>query len=461
MRQKFRHYFIGEYLQSGDVFEQARAIMLLQFSVMFLIFFTAPLAIDFAYGYHKAVILHLFTGSTLILFPFMIKWLRNLDRAINLFFIICFIASSFIFMMMNPASLDVIGISWTILFLFLSSLLQKGFPRLLYCFFLGWLPLLYVIINTWLEGAITWKWLEQPDVESPPVLMAFVPIILGMYAIRSYTRTLGVAKETILDQKSIIEEKNKSIHESISYARHLQEAILPPLSAIGSNLENSFVLYLPKDIVAGDFYWFEKAGSKLFIAAGDCTGHGVPGAMVSVICSGALNRAVSEYKLTDPGKILDKTRELVIETFKKSKHEVRDGMDISLLVFETDLHAKAILKIEFAGANNNLYLATSTGISEIKADKQPIGKTEHGFDFKTTEVPVSEGMTLYLATDGYADQFGGSDGKKLKTKRFFDLLNEAKHLPIQQQSVFLKNKFLAWQGELEQVDDVCIIGIQI
>jgi serine phosphatase RsbU (regulator of sigma subunit) len=461
MRQKFRHYFIGEYLQTGDVFEQARAIMLLQFSVMFLIFFTAPLAIDFALGYHKAVILHLLTGSTLVLFPFMIKWLRNLDRAINIFFIICFIASSFIFMMMNPASLDVIGISWTILFLFLSALLQKGSQRLLYCFFLGWLPLLYVIINTWLEGAITWKWIEQPGVESPPVLMAFVPIILGMYAIWSYTETLGAAKETILEQKSIIEEKSKNIHESISYARHLQEAILPPLSLISANLENSFVLYLPKDIVAGDFYWFEKTGSRLFVAAGDCTGHGVPGAMVSVICSGALNRAVNEYKLTDPGKILDKTRELVIETFKKSKHEVRDGMDISLLAFEIDPQTKSFKRIEFAGANNNLYIATSEGISEVKADKQPIGKTEHGFDFKTNNIPVAHGMTLYLATDGYADQFGGSDGKKLKTKRFFDFLNEAKDLPIQQQPTFLEKKFLTWQGELEQVDDVCVIGVRI
>ena len=160
---------------------------------------------------------------------------------------------------------------------------------------------------------------------------------------------LSQRNDEISKQKHIVEEKQKEITESITYAKRLQEAILPPLEFINAHLENSFVYYKPKDIVAGDFYWAEKVGEKFFIAAADSTGHGVPGAMVSVVCSNALNRSIKEFQLTDTGKILDKTRDLVLETFEKSTSEVKDGMDISLLCI--DSKNKTIF---WSGANNPL-----------------------------------------------------------------------------------------------------------
>jgi hypothetical protein len=150
-------------------------------------------------------------------------------------------------------------------------------------------------------------------------------------------------------QKLIVEEKNRDITDSITYAKRIQQAILPSEKTINESLKDSYIFYKPKDIVAGDFYWLEKINDTVFIAAADCTGHGVPGAMVSVVCSNALNRAIKEFGLTEPSKILDKVRELVIETFEKSESEVRDGMDISLCAINNITH-----QVTWSGANNSL-----------------------------------------------------------------------------------------------------------
>jgi len=292
-------------------------------------------------------------------------------------------------------------------------------------------------------------------------------------------------KEISDSQKHLIEEKQTEIIESITYAKRLQEAILPPQAFINSFIPTNFVLYKPKDIVAGDFYWAENIGDLFFIAAADSTGHGVPGAMVSVVCSNALNRSVKEFNLTETGKILDKTKELVVETFEKSTSEVKDGMDISLLCIDTKNK-----KVFWSGANNPLWYASSlpsreTGASasqfskkiigkeemlaealeasmfEIKADKQPIGKTDKVNPFTTHEIEYKENTTFYLFTDGFADQFGGPNGKKFKYKPFAEILVQNVNKSPSDQSAILAEKFEAWKGELEQVDDVCVIGIRI
>jgi serine phosphatase RsbU (regulator of sigma subunit) len=215
-------------------------------------------------------------------------------------------------------------------------------------------------------------------------------------------------------------------------------------------------LYKPKDLVAGDFYWAESIGDLFFIAAADSTGHGVPGAMVSVVCSNALNRTVKEFGLTQTGKILDKTRELVVETFEKSASEVKDGMDISLLCLDTKNK-----KITWSGANNALWYVQNNELLIIKPNKQPIGNTDIPTPFTTHELEFKNGTTFYLFTDGFADQFGGEKGKKFKYKQLEDLLLNNNKLALKEQSNLLDQKFESWKGDLEQVDDVCLIGVRV
>lgn len=264
------------------------------------------------------------------------------------------------------------------------------------------------------------------------------------------------SKHIIEVQKKEVDERQKEIIESITYAKRLQEAILPPQAFIDKHIPNNFILYKPKDLVAGDFYWAESVNDLFFIAAADSTGHGVPGAMVSVVCSNALNRTIKEFNLTETGKILDKTRELVLETFEKSLSEVKDGMDISLLCID-----KKNKLVFWSGANNPLWYIQENELKEIKADKQPIGKTEYPKPFTTHHIEYKENTIFYLFTDGFADQFGGPNGKKFKYKQLSELLLKYAALSQQEQATIINKSFLDWKGNLEQVDDVCLIGIKL
>ena len=272
-------------------------------------------------------------------------------------------------------------------------------------------------------------------------------------------------KAIIENQKQIVEQKNKEITDSILYAKRLQKAILPSAEQIKKYLPNSFVYYLPKDIVAGDFYWLETGIEALettvYFAAADCTGHGVPGAMVSVVCSNALTKAVIEEKITEPGKILDRTRELVIERFAKSSEEVKDGMDISLCAIDFNK-----MTLQWAGANNPLWIVRKNEhqvaeLVEAKPDKQPIGKVENPQPFTTHTIELQKGDTIYIFTDGFADQFGGEKGKKFKYKSFKELLLSIQDKSMDEQKQIIEQTFINWKGELEQVDDVCVIGVRM
>jgi tetratricopeptide (TPR) repeat protein len=270
-------------------------------------------------------------------------------------------------------------------------------------------------------------------------------------------------KETHL-QKQIIEEKQKEIIDSINYAQRLQQAILTPESEIQKYFPEGFLYYKPKDIVAGDFYFFEVTDENIFYAAADCTGHGVPGAMMSIVCSNALSRCVKEFKLKDPGKILDKTRELVLETFEKSQNDVKDGMDISLVALayraKNEIESGIeITNIKWSGANNPLWYIENGIMKEISADKQPIGKSHELKPFNTQNLPLSL-SNLFLFTDGYADQFGGPKGKKFKYSNLKKLLSETSGEKSKAINNKLETVFSEWKGDLEQVDDICIIGIK-
>ena len=289
--------------------------------------------------------------------------------------------------------------------------------------------------------------------------------VVGIFAFFMFNRFRITKKQKVIieDQKEKVdlaydqlEEKNNEILDSIAYAKRIQSAILPPDKLVKEYLDQSFVLYKPKDIVAGDFYWMENAGDKILFAAADCTGHGVPGAMVSVVCNNGLNRSVREYGLTDPGEILDQTREIVIQEFEKSEDEVKDGMDIALCSLEDRT-------LSFAGAHNSLWIIRKGAqeIEEHKADKQPIGKFDVAAPFTTHKTELNEGDTFYIFSDGFADQFGGEKGKKFKASNFKKLLLEVVKESMPRQKELIDQTFEDWKGPLEQLDDVCVIGVRV
>lgn len=256
------------------------------------------------------------------------------------------------------------------------------------------------------------------------------------------------------NQKKVIEVQKQEIVDSISYARRIQSAILPTEDVMRDYLGDAFVLYLPKDIVAGDFYWTAKTGSTVLFAVADCTGHGVPGALVSVVCHNAMNRACREYVLTEPAAILEKTRELVVEQFGLSSNNVKDGMDIALCAIDG-------YRLRYSGANNPVVILRNGELIELKGDRQPIGVFENAVPFRQHEMPLQSGDTIYLYTDGFADQFGGNAGKKFKQQQLKSLLLQNHKKALNEQREILENTFRAWQGKLDQVDDVCVMGIRI
>ena len=231
---------------------------------------------------------------------------------------------------------------------------------------------------------------------------------------------------------------------------------MPSEKQLNQLIPNGFVFYKPKDIVAGDFYWLNQKDNNLYIASCDCTGHGVPGALVSVVCNAALNRSLKEFALTKPGEILDKTRELVLQEFEKSEDEVSDGMDIALIKINGH-------RLSFSGANNPLWIVRkdSNLLEDIKGCKQSIGLTNQPTPFVTHELKLSTGDGVYIFTDGYADQFGGIKGKKFKTKAFKKLLQSVNSKSIIEQKIVIETTMKDWKGVLEQVDDICIIGLKI
>jgi sigma-B regulation protein RsbU (phosphoserine phosphatase) len=268
-------------------------------------------------------------------------------------------------------------------------------------------------------------------------------------------RTLKIEK-----QKEEIEEQKKHIMDSIYYARRIQNAILPSFSVIEKNLKNYFILYMPKDIVSGDFYWMHEGEGLFMMAAVDCTGHGVPGAFMSIVGFNQLNYAVNVKKARSAANILDELNRGVIATLNenKSDNSIKDGMDMALCVF--DLAAK---KVEFAGANNPLVMVRDNIIVKFKGDRFPIGAFEGKSLqlFKNTEIDLIEGDSIYISSDGYVDQFGGPDNKKFMSRRFEDLLLEINNLSMTEQKEMLQKRFHDWRGENEQVDDILVIGIRI
>jgi serine phosphatase RsbU (regulator of sigma subunit) len=297
---------------------------------------------------------------------------------------------------------------------------------------------------------------QKQKIISFSIAGGLILVLIFSFIVVSKLKLTRKQNEIIEEQKQLVDIKNKEILDSITYAKRIQEAILPPITDINNLLKDSFVIYKPKDIVAGDFYWLEPKNDIILFAAADCTGHGVPGAMVSVICNNALNRSVREYHLTDPAEILDKVRELVIETFEKSDQEVKDGMDIALcsLNFSTK-------KLAFAGANNPVYIVRNGRLTETKGDKQSIGRFAGSNAYQLHNFDLEKGDCIYIFSDGYADQFGGEKGKKFKYKQLKEVLVSIHQHTMEEQHKIIDKTFDNWKGDLEQIDDVLMIGVKI
>ena len=271
------------------------------------------------------------------------------------------------------------------------------------------------------------------------------------------------SRRILIRQKNTeLKIKNKEITSSLRYAKRIQDAILPPKSMLDDYLGNYFIYYKPRDIVAGDFYWSCKIDDIVYFACADCTGHGVLGAMVSVICSKSLDSDLKQYNFKKPGEILDKVSSLVEEAFEKSELDINDGMDIYLIAID-----KKQNELTLAGAHNSLYQIKSSNelnqneFIEHKTDKQPIGRYSHKAPFSQKKIKFHKGDTFYLFTDGYADQFGGEKGKKFLYREFKKLLVSISKFQLADQYKKIDKAFKNWKGKEEQVDDICVVGIKL
>lgn len=264
----------------------------------------------------------------------------------------------------------------------------------------------------------------------------------------------------VVKQKEIIEETNKHITDSIKYAKRIQEAFLPSEKSISEHLKNAFILYKPKDIVSGDFYWIERKENKILFAVVDCTGHGVPGAFMSIIGFNGLNQIVNEYNYTKPADILTHLNKRISNTLKQHVEDskIRDGMDVAICSIDLETN-----KLEFAGAFSPLFILRNNEVLKFKGDKHPIGNFVgmEEFVFTNNEIDLLPEDKIYIFSDGFVDQFGGPDGKKLKYNYFRQLLLDNHKRPMPEQKEKINEFFEAWKTGFEQIDDVCIIGVAV
>lgn len=270
-------------------------------------------------------------------------------------------------------------------------------------------------------------------------------------------------KQEIEVQHSVIETKNKDITDSINYAKRIQTSFLPPLAVAEKILPEHFIYYRPKDIVSGDFYWIgnnnELGEKKFLVATADCTGHGVPGAFMSIIGVSLLNDIVIKQKNYSPDRILNELRTGIVKAMNPegSEVEAKDGMDVSVCFFDLSQ-----MKLDFAGANNSVWIVRGEELIELKADKFPVGKSiNDDKPFMLQSIELKAGDCIYSFTDGFADQFGGPQGKKFKRKQMQELLLSISARSMSDQHIIIDNAFSSWMGNHEQIDDVCLIGLRI
>lgn len=311
---------------------------------------------------------------------------------------------------------------------------------------------------------------EKIDVECSAKVEDFAGKVVIFISARDIRDRLRM-QEQIKKQNTIIEQKNKDLIDSINYAKNIQEAILPSLSSMQVSFPDMFVMYKPKDIVSGDFYWHTSVRSSSdtslaasgtgldVIAVVDCTGHGVPGAFMSLVSYTLLNQTIRIPEINSPADVLDfMSRELVHMLNKKMDEIViNDGMDMSICAYNSKT-----MKLAYAGANHVMYHISNNIINSLDGDRQAIGLQSKELQKKFTnhEIQIQKGDAIYMFSDGFEDQFGGENGKKYKSTRFKDFLFSIHTKPMAEQKQLLETEFANWKGKHEQLDDVLVLGIR-
>jgi len=289
-------------------------------------------------------------------------------------------------------------------------------------------------------------------------IVGFVFVLLFAFAmLRSY-RIIKKTNVLLAEQRDKIVEQKQAITDSIIYAKRIQSAVLPSKEFAEEILPEHFILFKPRDIVSGDFFWMTQKGSKTIVVAADCTGHGVPGAFMSMLGVSFLNDIVNKNETVQANLILNKLRADVKRTLDQTgkKDEAKDGMDIALCIIDYETN-----KLQYAGAYNPLYLYRKDELLQIKADKMPIGiYIKEKESFTNHELDLQKGDTFYIFSDGYVDQFGGARGEKFKSKKFKELLLNLQSKKLSEQKEILDNTLTEWRGEYSQLDDICVIGVR-
>jgi serine phosphatase RsbU (regulator of sigma subunit) len=282
----------------------------------------------------------------------------------------------------------------------------------------------------------------------------FVTILFFIF----FRRDNLLYQKAIVEQKTIIEEKQKEILDSINYAKRIQFSLLTGEAVFKSHLPEHFILFNPKDVVSGDFYWATPVSDGFVYITADCTGHGVPGAFMSLLNISKLSQVINEQNISRPDLVLNHVRTEIIHALNaENGEESKDGMDAILC--KIDLKN---MKLEYAAANNSFYIIRNNSVIHCKCDKMPVGiGHDDSLSFTYNQLALEKGDMIYTLTDGFADQFGGSKGKKFKYKQLEDLLLSIHHQPLKAQQQLLQKVFTDWKGILEQVDDVLIIGIRV
>jgi serine phosphatase RsbU (regulator of sigma subunit) len=295
------------------------------------------------------------------------------------------------------------------------------------------------------------------------LILFFVFFRFQTRALRTLTRQFREREriaEQLLTQKEELALKNKNITDSINYAQRIQSALMPSEKQFKSIFPESFILHIPRDIVSGDFYWINEVKDNIFIAAVDCTGHGVPGAFVSIIGFELFRKITNIEGINKPSEILNSLNKDFQEVFRDVESiTLKDGMDVAFCSISRKLKT-----LEFSGAFNPLYLIRDNSIIEVKGDRNSVGLDHPDYDsneFTNHAIQLQSGDIFYIFSDGFADQFGGPEGKKYKYRRFRHLLLALHHLPMERQHDFLYKSIMEWKGDLDQVDDILVIGIKI
>lgn len=332
--------------------------------------------------------------------------------------------------------------------------------------------------GVWNKSPVSFKFIIRPPFWQTWWFYSIIALAVSI-SIYSYykikTANIKILKQNeIIEEKNVdlkhayvqIAEKNKSITDSINYAKRIQQSFLTSENTLDKTLKNYFILFKPRDIVSGDFYWAFDLPDRVLIACADSTGHGIPGAFMSLIGISLLNEISHSKNIIEPAKILDELRRIIICALNPDKLDSggKDGMDITLLSIFKNSDSDDV-KIHFSGANNAIYIISGqnnmSNVTEFKSDKQPVGFYSIMAPFTQQEIIAKKGDVIYMGTDGFADQFGGDKGKKFMSKQLKKRLSAINSLPMKEQEKILESAFMSWKGELEQVDDVTLIGIRL